>query len=89
MRFVISTPLKNGKVLSSEEHVHVVCEHRRSTGQVFPVVRVMTCEPFVAVDAARRVLRVFRGETDPKVGKSSGLASFLVAGRDIHGTDEM
>lgn len=57
------------KVLPLEEYVQVVHEHERSIEQVFPIVPITTCDPFVTVVSARQALRVFRGEADPEVDK--------------------
>lgn len=50
-----------------------MCEHRRSTEQVFAAVPVTACDPFMTVDGARQKLRVFRERADTKERKLSVL----------------
>lgn len=78
---------ETGEVLPLEKHAHVVLEHGRSTKHEYPIVPVMTCEPLVTLGAVHQALRVFRGESEAKTIKSSGLASSPVAGSDAYGTD--
>lgn len=72
-----------------EEYIHGLLENKRSTEQVFSIVPGTTSDPFATAEAARQALRFFRGEANPKLDKSSSVATPLVGGSDSYGTDEM
>lgn len=80
---------KAGEVPRSEKFVHVVREHRRSTGQVFSAVPVTTCNSYMTAKAVRQKLRIFQGEASSKAGKLSGLPSSPIPGSDAYGIDEV